>query len=94
MDFNLTTEQQQIRDEIKKVCKEFPDAYWRQVDSSKEYPEQGEPAMARLSLNCSCGWNFFLPSTTPGHEVACPSCGQNVRVPGRKRAAPGGSSLC
>ena len=29
MDFNLTTEQQQIRDEIKKVCKEFPDAYWR-----------------------------------------------------------------
>ena len=39
MDFNLTTEQQQIRDEIKKVCKEFPDAYWRQVDSKKEYPE-------------------------------------------------------
>ena len=30
MDFNLTTEQQQIRDEIKKVCKEFPDAYWRE----------------------------------------------------------------
>ena len=30
MDFNLTTEQQQIRDEIKKVCQEFPDAYWRQ----------------------------------------------------------------
>ncbi len=29
MDFNLTIEQQQIRDEIKKVCHEFPDAYWR-----------------------------------------------------------------
>jgi hypothetical protein len=37
-----------------------------------------------MSLNCSCGWNFFLPSTTPGHEVACPSCGQMVRIPGRK----------
>src|SRR4026208_2435678 len=39
MDFNLTTEQQQIRDEIKKVCREFPDAYWRAIDSKKEYPE-------------------------------------------------------
>ena len=39
MDFNLTTEQQQIRDEIKKVCREFPDAYWRGIDSKKEYPE-------------------------------------------------------
>ena len=39
MDFNLTVEQQQIRDEIKKVCKEFPDAYWREIDGKKEYPE-------------------------------------------------------
>src|SRR5213080_2564906 len=39
MDFNLTVEQQQIRDEIKKVCKEFPDGYWREIDSKKEYPE-------------------------------------------------------
>ncbi|HSE87865.1 MAG TPA: acyl-CoA dehydrogenase family protein [Candidatus Binatia bacterium] len=39
MDFNLTQEQLQIRDEIKKVCKEFPDAYWREIDSKKDYPE-------------------------------------------------------
>jgi acyl-CoA dehydrogenase len=39
MDFNLTTEQQQIREEIRKVCGEFPDAYWRQVDRDKAYPE-------------------------------------------------------
>ena len=39
MDFNLTIEQQQIRDEIKKVCKEFPDAYWRKVDSEKDSPD-------------------------------------------------------
>jgi hypothetical protein len=37
-----------------------------------------------MSLNCSCGWNFFLPSTTAGHEINCPSCGQAVRIPGRK----------
>jgi len=39
MDFNLTQEQIQIRDEICKVCKEFPDAYWRGIDGKKEYPE-------------------------------------------------------
>src|SRR6267142_3488011 len=39
MDFNLTQEQLQIREEIRKVCKEFPDAYWREIDSKKEYPE-------------------------------------------------------
>src|SRR3954470_2955249 len=39
MDFNLTSEQQQIREEIKRVCKEFPDAYWREIDSKKDYPE-------------------------------------------------------
>jgi acyl-CoA dehydrogenase len=39
MDFNLTPEQQQIRDEIKKVCRDFPDSYWREIDRQKEYPE-------------------------------------------------------
>ena len=39
MDFNLTTEQQQIREEIKRVCRDFPDSYWREIDSKKEYPE-------------------------------------------------------
>lgn len=39
MDFNLTQEQAQIRDEIRKVCREFPDAYWREIDGKKEYPE-------------------------------------------------------
>ena len=39
MDFNLTQEQLQIRDEIRKVCREFPDAYWREIDGKKEYPD-------------------------------------------------------
>src|SRR5213594_2137303 len=39
MDFNLTQEQLQIREEIRKVCREFPDAYWREIDSKKKYPE-------------------------------------------------------
>lgn len=39
MDFNLTQEQLQIREEIRRVCREFPDAYWREVDKNKAYPE-------------------------------------------------------
>ena len=39
MDFNLTQEQLQIRDEIRKVCGDFPDAYWREIDRQKDYPD-------------------------------------------------------
>ena len=39
MDFNLTPEQQQIREEIKRVCKDFPDSYWREVDRKKNIPK-------------------------------------------------------
>jgi acyl-CoA dehydrogenase len=39
MDFNLSQEQTQIREEIRKVCREFPDAYWREIDRTREYPE-------------------------------------------------------
>ena len=39
MDFNLTQEQVQIRDEIRKVCGDFPDAYWREIDRKKDYPD-------------------------------------------------------
>jgi acyl-CoA dehydrogenase len=39
MDFSLTPEQLQIREEIRKLCKDFPDAYWREIDGKKEYPE-------------------------------------------------------
>ncbi len=39
MDFNLTQEQLQIREEIRRVCREFPDPYWREVDNKREYPE-------------------------------------------------------
>jgi acyl-CoA dehydrogenase len=38
MDFNLTQEQLQIREEIRKVCSEFADSYWREVDKKREYP--------------------------------------------------------
>ena len=48
MDFNLTAEHQQIREEIKKVCKDFPDAYWRQIDAKREYPDAFVRKLAEL----------------------------------------------
>ena len=39
MDFNLTEEQLQIREEMRKVCREFPDSYWREVDRKRDYPD-------------------------------------------------------
>jgi acyl-CoA dehydrogenase len=39
MDFNLTQEQLQIREEIRKVCREFPDSYWRDVEKQRGYPD-------------------------------------------------------
>ena len=39
MDFNLTQDQLQIQEEIRKVCHEFPDSYWREVDRKRDYPE-------------------------------------------------------
>jgi acyl-CoA dehydrogenase len=50
MDFNLSQEQLQIREEIRKVCRDFPDAYWREIDSKKEYPE------AFVSKLSELGW--------------------------------------
>src|SRR5262245_5239451 len=50
MDFNLSQEQLQIRDEIRKVCGEFPDAYWREIDSKKAYPD------AFVSKLSELGW--------------------------------------
>src|SRR5512144_2731462 len=60
MDFNLTLEQLQIREEIRKVCKEFPDLYWREVDSKKDYPEAFVRKLSEL------GWlAALIPEASP-----------------------------
>ncbi len=46
MDFELTGEQQLIRDTVKKVCAEFPDEYWAKCDSEHRFPWDFYNAMA------------------------------------------------
>lgn len=40
MDFGLDQEQQLIRQEIRELCSDFGDAYWREKDRLHEYPNE------------------------------------------------------
>jgi acyl-CoA dehydrogenase len=46
MDFSLSAEQQQIRDEIRKLCAQFDDAYWLEKDRSGEFPRELHATLA------------------------------------------------
>ena len=39
MDFSLSEEQQAIRDAVRELCATFPDAYWRELDATRAYPD-------------------------------------------------------
>jgi acyl-CoA dehydrogenase len=39
MDFTLTPEQESLRAAVRDLCAQFPDAYWRQTDRERAYPE-------------------------------------------------------
>lgn len=46
MDFLETEEQSEIRDAIRRVCKDFPDEYWRSCDEEHRFPWDFYQAMA------------------------------------------------
>lgn len=46
MDFQLTDEQELIRDSVAKLCSDFPDEYWSQKDKDHEFPWDFYNAMA------------------------------------------------
>ncbi len=50
MDFSLSPEQEQIRDEIRKLCARFDDDYWLEKDRSGEFPHELHAALA------AAGW--------------------------------------
>ncbi len=39
MDFQLTEGQQLIRDSVRRLCQQFPDTYWRELDRTQAYPD-------------------------------------------------------
>jgi acyl-CoA dehydrogenase len=40
MDFTFTPEQQAIRQAVRELCRQFPPAYWRELDRTGAYPEE------------------------------------------------------
>ncbi|MEM7294935.1 MAG: acyl-CoA dehydrogenase family protein [Pseudomonadota bacterium] len=46
MDFSFTEEQQQIRDNVLKLCSQFDDQYWLEKDKSGDFPEEFCKAIA------------------------------------------------
>ena len=38
---------QELREGVRKVCAQFPDAYWRELDARRAYPEEAVEALAK-----------------------------------------------
>jgi acyl-CoA dehydrogenase len=47
MDFQITEEQQLIRDAVRKICADYPDEYWAEKDATHEFPWEFYDAMAK-----------------------------------------------
>ena len=54
MDFQLTEQQQSIREAVRDVCRKYPDSYWRDLDKQKRYPEDFVQELTRQ------GWLSIL----------------------------------
>jgi acyl-CoA dehydrogenase len=46
MNFELTPEQEAIRDNVEKICERFPDEYWLKLDNEATFPKEFHRAMA------------------------------------------------
>ena len=60
MDFGRTDEQESIRSAVRSLCAQFPDEYWRELDSKSEYPERFVRALT------DAGWLAALIPTQYG----------------------------
>ncbi|HET9848407.1 MAG TPA: acyl-CoA dehydrogenase family protein [Candidatus Dormibacteraeota bacterium] len=60
MDFSLTADQQRYREAVREVCARFPEAYWRDLDAGKRYPEEFVDELTRG------GWLSVLIPTEYG----------------------------
>ena len=54
MDYQLTEQQQSIREAVRDLCRKYPDSYWRELDERKGYPEDLVQELTQL------GWLSIL----------------------------------
>src|SRR5437868_10039690 len=87
MDFTLSPEQQQIRDEVRKLCFQFDDAYWLDKDRSGEFPHELHAALA------AAGWlGIAMPTAYAGSGLGITEAAIMMQAIAESGAAMSGAS--
>ena len=50
MDSSVQEARQSIREEVRRLCQDFPDTYWQDVDKHEKYPQEFVDALTRATL--------------------------------------------
>ncbi|HEY7663967.1 MAG TPA: acyl-CoA dehydrogenase family protein [Xanthobacteraceae bacterium] len=87
MDFSLSPEQEQIRDEIGKLCAQFDDRYWLEKDRSGDFPHELHAALA------AGGWlGIAMPSEYGGAGLGITAAAIMMQAIAESGAAMSGAS--
>jgi acyl-CoA dehydrogenase len=87
MDFMLNQEQQQIRDEVLKLCAQFDDAYWLEKDRSGTFPHELHAALAQA------GWlGIAMPEEYGGANLGITEAVVMMQAVAESGAAMSGAS--
>jgi acyl-CoA dehydrogenase len=87
MDFMLNQEQQQIRDEVLKLCAQFDDAYWLEKDRSGTFPHELHAALAQA------GWlGIAMPEDYGGANLGITEAVVMMQAVAESGAAMSGAS--
>lgn len=87
MDFALSDEQRQIRDQIARLCGRFDDAYWRARDEEAAFPEDFYRAVAES------GWlGVAMPESCGGAGLGITEAAIMMRAIAESGAAMAGAS--
>ena len=88
MDFELTEEQRMIRSQIRELCEEFGDEYWRERDRNHEYPSEFFETFAD---NGWCG--LTIPESYGGQGYGVQEASLVQQEIARSGAAMAGTSI-
>src|SRR6267142_5691385 len=87
MDFSLSPEQQQIRDEVRKLCVQFDDAYWLEKDRTGDFPHELHAALA------AAGWlGIAMPEEYGGAGLGITEAAIMMQAIAESGAAMSGAS--
>src|SRR5437588_11863822 len=87
MDFALSPEQQQIRDEVRKLCLKFDDSYWLDKDRSGDFPHELHAALA------AAGWlGIAMPEAYGGAGLGVTEAAIMMQAIAESGAAMSGAS--